>query len=94
MPPYGDGEIRAGEKVVALAATPEAMTTQETGRQIRHVVIQAKKGNTTTCYLGNATTQKLELSPGESIGLVVLNLNKIYVKVGLNGEGVNYFGIG
>jgi hypothetical protein len=90
----GEAEIRAGEKTVAASATPEAIVTGAVGALIRAVVIQAKLENTDSVYLGNATTQKLELVPGASIGFDVLNLNKVYLKVDVNGEGINYFGQG
>lgn len=86
----GAATVLAGEKVVTAAATAEAMA----GNVVCvSVTVQAKSSNTLSVKLGNATGQYIELLPGASIAIGIGNLNLIYVKVSVNGEGVNYLGV-
>jgi len=83
-----------GQKAVALIATPEALHADQA---IKHsVVIQAIDetvgGNTSAVYVGNSGSQNIKLDPGESTRMFTDNLNKIYIRVLVNGEGVNYNG--
>ncbi|MEO7986920.1 MAG: hypothetical protein ABI766_10330 [Gemmatimonadales bacterium] len=80
----------AGEKLVASAATPEALAGSTT---VTSVVVQAKVANTKTVMIGTNTTQKVELPAGASVGFNVTNLNLVFVKVQVNNEGVNYLGV-
>ena len=80
----------AGEKLVASAATPEALAGSTT---VTSVVVQAKPGNTKSLFIGTSGTQKLELLPGASVGFNVTNLNLVFVKVQVNNEGANYLGV-
>jgi hypothetical protein len=80
----------AGEKVVASAATPEALAGSTV---VTSVVIQAKVANTKNVMIGTNTTQKLELAPGASVAFNVGNLNLPFIRVQVNGEGVNYLGV-
>jgi hypothetical protein len=81
--------LLAGQKTVALAATPEALAGSTVSVS---VVVQAKPVNTKSVFIGTNTNQFLELLPGQSVGFDVANLNQVFVKVGTNGEGVNYLG--
>jgi hypothetical protein len=85
----GSNTELAGEKVVAAAATPEALAADVA---CRRVCIQAKTTNTQSIFVGNAAGQYLELAPGASVERYPSNLNLIYIKVQVNGEGVNYGG--
>lgn len=82
--------LLAGDKDVSAAATPEALAASTP--VLNSVLVQAKTGNTGSVFVGNATEQHVELSPGRSHTLVVDDLAKIYIKVAVNGEGVNYDG--
>ena len=77
----------AGDKDVAATGTPEAMATSTS---CVYALIQAKTGNTSNCFVGNATSQEVELEPGQAWAFAIDNLSKIYIKVGTNGDGVNY----
>jgi len=82
--------LRAGEKNVTSAATPEALGGDVT--LYNSVLIQAKIGNTGKIYVGNDTAQKVELEAGDAAIVVANNLNLIYIDVEIDGEGVNYIG--
>lgn len=88
----GKGEILAGEKAVAVAGAPETLVSTST--PARSVTVQAKPSNIGKAKVGNASAQKIELEAGESIALFVLNLKLVYIDVTVNGEGVNYLGVG
>jgi hypothetical protein len=80
----------AGEKIVASAATPAALAGSTT---VTSVVVQAKYTNTKSVMIGTNTTQKVELVSGASVAFNVTNLNLVFVKVQVDGEGVNYLGV-
>jgi hypothetical protein len=80
----------AGEKVVASTAVPEALAGSTA---VTSVVVQAKVTNTKNVMIGTNTTQKLELPSGATVACNVTNLNLVFVKVQVNGEGVNYLGV-
>ena len=82
--------LLAGDKDVTAAATPEALASSTT--VVNSVLIQAKSTNTSLVYIGNSSTQNVELSAGENTVVVIDDLASIYVKVAVNGEGVNYIG--
>jgi hypothetical protein len=82
--------LLAGQKSVALVATPEPVTAIATA--VKSVVIQAKSTNTAVCSVGNAAAQYHELYPGDAVSIDIDDLNKIYIKVSVNGEGINYLG--
>lgn len=82
--------LLAGEKTVTAAATPEALASSTT--VLNSVAIQSKTDNTGSVYVGNASGQYMELDPGDVAIAVVDDLAKIYVKVAVDGEGVNYWG--
>lgn len=55
------------------------------------VIVQAGSANgTATLYVGDATTQPMELGPKQSITLPVSNVNVIYVKVSTGTGTANY----
>jgi hypothetical protein len=85
-----------GTKTVALAGTPQALVATST--PCRSVWIgplcntDGVGTNTKPVFLGNSVNQNIPLLPS-SISGVVLSIddaNKIFVKVGVNGEGVAY----
>lgn len=81
--------VLADEKIVTSKDTPEALGS---GAIKNSVLVQAKSDNTDKVYIGNASKQEVELAAGENVVVVADNLNKIYVKVSVDGEGVNYVG--
>lgn len=83
--------LRGNSKTVAAAATPESLVAASTTIK-NSVLIQAKPANTDTVYIGDSASQPNELEPADAIVVVIDDLVKIYVKVDVNGEGVNYIG--
>lgn len=80
----------AGDKDVTASATPEALGS---GVLKKGVYVQAKSDNTQSVYVGDASSQEWELGAGDETPLLrVDNLNDVYVKVSVNGEGVAYIG--
>lgn len=82
--------LLAGDKDVSAAATPEALASSTT--VLNSVLVQAKTDNTDSVYVGNSSSQEVELTPGDMIVVVCADLASIYIKVAVNGEGVNYIG--
>ena len=76
-----------GTKTVASTATPEALAGSTA---VRWVSVQALSTNTQSVKVGNATSQSLELWPGDVREYAIDNLNKLFVDVAVNGEGVAY----
>lgn len=84
-------------KVVTLAATPEALVSTSTFSS--DIVIQAKTSNTQSIFVGPCSgSQDFELAIGAVISIsdimhvtteIDIDLNKICLKVNVNGEGAN-----
>lgn len=83
-------------KTVASAATAEPISASKL--LVQQFVIQAKSTNTLPISIGDSSSQVLTLTAGQSTSLnsqgfqgsaQLLDLNQVYVDVGLNGEGVN-----
>ena len=90
------GSLVGGSKIVASADTPEPLVV--TATPCRCVWIgppcdaDGLAINTKPVFLGDATNQNMPLLPG-SVSGVVLSIDdagKIYVKAGIDGEGVAY----
>ena len=82
-----------GEKDVAAAATPEALVAAPTPiESMCH--IKAKVTNTDTIFIGKdaamTAANGYPLSPGESVTFEIADLEAVFVRVVVNGEGVNY----
>jgi len=81
-----------GEKLVTAAATPEALAASTTIKSMVHV--RAKPSNTDAVYIGNSagvtTADGYPLDPGESLPIEIDDLAKVFIRVAVNGEGVNY----
>lgn len=77
----------AGQKVVSDTGTPEPLAADTS---CTYVLLQAKTSNTSNCFVGNDDDQEVELEPGQAWAFAIDNLNKVYVKVGTNNDGVNY----
>lgn len=84
------------EKVVTLAATAEVLTPIR--REARNAIIQAKPGNSGTV---NIRTEEAgldfgNLQPGQTMDVGgeaedTFDLNSLFIKVSLDGEGVDVF---
>jgi len=84
-------------KTVALAATPEPLAG--VGVFSDDLIVQAKTANTQPVFFGPCSgTQDIELAAGASIGIseitsvrseVGIDLNKICLKVSVNGEAAS-----
>ncbi len=73
----------SGATAVAIAASTLCTT----------VTIQADVNNTDNVYVGNATSQTILLTPGQSIGNINIdNLSKIYIRRNSADVTINYFG--
>lgn len=83
--------IGDGSKTVATAGTREALSS--TSVSCRYVIITALSSNTNSVYLGGSTIAAGRGRPLVSLQsekLDVNNLNKIFLDVDTNGEGVSY----
>ena len=85
-----------GQKVVAAAATPEALVAVPTPCFAVWIGPPCDASgaalNTQPVFLGDAAGQNLPLVPTSLAGVAIPidDASKIFVKVGVNGEGVNY----
>lgn len=85
-------------KIVAAAATPEQLYTPQ--KFVCSLVVQGLMTNTDFVYLGTASQQLFAIAPGKSFeihgdnmdhgGSAFLDISTIYVKVGVNGNGVSF----
>lgn len=93
------GKIITHSRTITLAVTPESVAPSPgTSERTTDAVIQAKSGNTVACFIGDENNQDFELGPGAVIAISDLvhigtelefDLDEIFCKVGVNGEGVN-----
>lgn len=81
--------ILSGSKTVATAGVAEALAASTSSNR---VVVQAKSTNTGTLLVGNAGSQDIELTAGDSVELSIDDLATVYLDVTVNGEGANYLG--
>lgn len=85
-------------KIVALAATPEKL--HPTDLWVKSVIIQGLSTNTDLVYVGNYSFQNQCIEPKRSLVIYgdnmdhgtsgIINLNDIYIRVAVNGEGVSF----
>lgn len=88
--------ITTGTKTVASAATPEPLVAVST--PCRAVWLGARVSatgvalNIKPVFIGGAASQHIPVMPNNPEGLVIAidDASKLRVKVGTNGEGVNY----
>ncbi|MDA0734370.1 MAG: hypothetical protein O2909_11895 [Chloroflexi bacterium] len=89
--------LLSGGKTVAVAGTAEAIVSAS--RRVKSVVIIAKSGNTNRVYVGGADVNSATnggLSAGQSVTIESvewLDLADIYLNVGFNGEGVDFYAV-
>ena len=88
--------LTCGAKTVAATATPERLVAASVPTA-RGVWVAARTNangaaqNTKPVFLGDATTQAIAIMPTDTAGIILpIDPYKVYVKVGVNGEGVSY----
>ena len=89
-------QMAGGTKTVALAGTPEKLVNDST--PCRSVWIGARVDadgnpiNTKVVFIGDADNQNIPILPHnfEGVEIAIDDAAKIYVRVGADGEGVNY----
>lgn len=82
-----------GRKTVTSAGTAEALSGSTF---VKTVCIKPLSTNSNNIYIGNSSvtsTTGYPLPSGESISIDINNLNKIYLDVDTNGEGVSYLAV-
>jgi hypothetical protein len=85
-----------GTKTVAAPATPEKLVAAST--PCRFVWVGARVDgsgnpqNTVPCFVGDSGSQNIPVMPSNYEGFVIRidDASKVYVKVGVNGQGVAY----
>ncbi len=94
--PAPPSTLAGGTKTVAAAATPEKLVANAT--PCKFVWIGARcdadgsAQNTKPCFIGDSASQNIPVMPANFEGMVIQidDASKLYVKVGVNGEGVAY----
>ena len=85
-----------GTKTVTSAATPEKLVAASMPCRVvwlgARVSAAGAALNTKPVFIGDAASQTLTIMPGDFQGVVIAvdDASKLYVKVGTNGEGVQY----
>lgn len=83
--------IRNGKATVTTAGTRVALGSGT----VHAVVVRALSTNTDVIYVGNssvAAANGYTLEPGESIGIAIDSLSRVYLDAVVSGEGVVYVG--
>lgn len=84
--------VASGRETVAAAGTEEQMPTVTCVA----VSVKALSTNTGVVYLGAAGVSSAngrEMEPGEVLDLAVDNVNRLWLDVAVNGEGVTYLAL-
>jgi hypothetical protein len=81
---YVSGQLFAGQKT-GITATPVALALGQPG--IREVLIQADPSNTTNLKIGSATSQFVQLTPGQAISVPIHGLDTVFVAM-VSGTGI------
>ena len=90
------GSLAGGTKAVAAAATAEVLASEST--PCRWVWLGARVDadgnalNTKPCFIGDSAGQNIPLLTNDFAGVTIQidDAAKLYVKVGVDGEGVAY----
>lgn len=94
--PTAPSSLTGGTKTVAAAGTPEALVTASTPCQCVWVGppcdADGLATNTKPAFIGDQHNQNMPLLPNSIAGVVIAidDASKLFVKVGVNGEGVAY----
>jgi hypothetical protein len=84
--------VRAGQKNVTTAGTPVAIASTAA---VQAVIVRSKDTNTSNIFVGASGVTSATghiLAPGESVGIAIDDLAKVYVDAAVNGEGVTFLG--
>jgi len=92
----GCATLAGGTKTVASVSTPEPLVATST--PCRFVWIGARVDgdgnplNTRPCFVGDSADQNIPVMPSNYEGVVIRidDASKVYVKVGVSGQGVAY----
>ncbi len=75
------------------ATTVAAALNSGTAAGCRQVLVQADPDNTVSVFVGNATTQPLELVPGDAATIGISDVAKVFVKTASSTATVNWLGM-
>jgi hypothetical protein len=81
---------RAGQ-VTSVGTT--AVQVAAVSTTVRGVLVQASYANTARGYVGFAASQPYELEPGESIGIPIDDVSKVWVRAAAAGQTFNWIAI-
>ena len=91
--------IESNRKVVTKAGTAEAL--EDAARGVEYVIIQSETDNTGLIAVGDSNvvaatgSQKgTMLNVGDSMTLLLVDLNDIYIDSAIDGDGVTYLFVG
>jgi hypothetical protein len=87
--------LGSGQKTISVAGTAEAIVGSST--ECVSVTIKALAGNTGNVYVGKSTVNSsngLVLAAGDSVSFDIDNLNRVYIDVDTNGEGISFLYVG
>lgn len=87
-------DLHAGQKTVSTSGTPEALvgTSQPLAEGVEVKALASNSGAAYVQPQGAGAGDGFELAAGESVALAVDDLQKVYVDVDTDGEGVSYIG--
>lgn len=84
---YNSGRLFAGS-LTGITSTAVAIATDQPNQ--REVIVQSDPANTTNLLVGNSLTQKVVLTPGQSINIPIISLSLIFVKMASGTGTVNW----
>lgn len=70
--------------------TVAAALNSGTSLAVTEVIVQADPDNTDSVFIGNATSQSIELLPGAVYAMPISNVNKLYAKAKSGTQTVNW----
>jgi len=92
----GCASFAGGTKTVASTSTPEPLVATSTPCRFVWIGARVDSGgnpvNTKPCFVGDSASQNIPILPSNFEGVVIRidDASKVYVKVGVNGQGVAY----
>jgi len=84
--------VVSGQETVASAGTRVQLADQA----CKSVLVKALAGNAGKVYVGGSDVSSangLELSAGDSVGLAVTDVNKLYIDAGTDADGVSWLAV-
>jgi len=81
----------SGQNAAVTTAVGALITAPVSPMKPREVMIQADSTNTSSIYIGDASSQYLELQAGAMLGLDWADLTRIFIKSGAGTQKANYF---